>query len=92
MLGTFIFQMVMTKFSDPKIEEVPTKTMASIHKVWAALAVIKLKGGYAVQPDCEPPNKKLASTSNPAGGFNQKAIAFSLGKAISLAPIINGTR
>jgi hypothetical protein len=45
MLGTFIIKMVMTKFIDPKIEDVPTKTIANIHIVCAVLAVIKLNGG-----------------------------------------------
>ena len=54
----------------------------------------KLTGGYAHHPDWEgPPGmKKLSIKMTPNTGTSQKAAAFSLGKAMSRAPIINGTR
>jgi hypothetical protein len=45
MLGTRIFQIVTKKFTDPKIDEEPTITMAKHHRVWGRLAVISLRGG-----------------------------------------------
>ena len=33
MLGTFIFQIVTTKLREPKMEDVPTNTIAKIHMV-----------------------------------------------------------
>lgn len=49
-------------------------------------------GGYTVQPVPAPPSTKLLQASNVnAGGSNQKEMLFSLGNAISGAPIIRGT-
>src|SRR5207253_7650380 len=56
----------------------------------AALASI----GYEVQPDAAAPpsTKKLASMNANAGHMNQYDIMFSLGNAMSGAPIISGIR
>ena len=50
------------------------------------------KGGYTVQPVPAPPSTRAEVTNNNNdGGSNQKLMLFSLGNAISAAPIINGT-
>ena len=45
MLGTRMLIRVTMKFTDPRIDEVPTKTIARIHMDWAVGAVMVLRGG-----------------------------------------------
>jgi hypothetical protein len=55
-------------------------------------AIILLKGGYTVHPVPAPNStKEELNNKNKEGGNNQKLILFNLGKAISGAPINNGT-
>ncbi len=50
------------------------------------------KGGYTVHPVPTPCSTKADPNNRvKAGGNNQKLILFNLGKAISGAPIYNGT-
>jgi len=92
--GALIFIIVVIKFIAPKIDEIPAKCKLKIAKSteppeWNS---IDDSGGYTVQPVPAPPSTKLELTNNVnAGGNNQKLILFNLGKAISGAPIINGT-
>lgn len=90
--GVRIFQMVTIKLIPAKMEEVPSNRTLIIQIASPALPLTMLKGGYEVQPAPGAPTKKLLISSMPAGGIIQKAIAFSLGNAISLAPISKGTR
>ena len=50
--------------------------------------------GYEVQPEPAPPpsTKKLATMTTKPGHMNQYDSMFSLGKAMSLAPIMSGIR
>jgi hypothetical protein len=85
--GLRSFKMVTIKLMPPKIELPPKSKTLKIHINWPSAGVLRLRGGYAVQPDWEaPPIKKLAISRSPAGGIIQKATALSLGKAMSLAP------
>lgn len=92
--GGFMFKMVVIKLIAPRIEETPAKWSEKIVRstdgpAWAKLPA---RGGYTVQPVPAP-----ASTADEAkrrrkdGGRSQKLILFIRGKAMSGAPIINGT-
>src|SRR5262245_51618835 len=90
------------------MEETPTQSSAISQKVWPrplcgdagdsmppplgmpALARV----GYEVQPDppAPPPTKNDARMVMNAGHMNQYDIMFSLGNAMSRAPIISGMR
>jgi len=89
-----MFNIVVIKFTAPKIEETPAKCKLKIAKStdppeWNS---IPANGGYTVQAVPTPPSTKLDANSNiNEGGSNQKLMLFSRGKAISGAPIINGT-
>src|SRR5262249_20627977 len=92
--------------TEPIIDEMPTKSRASSQKIWPCpelgdagdwkpcpggrpeLASV----GYEVQPAAAAPpsTKKLARMKKKAGHMNQYDIMFSLGNAMSLAPIISG--
>lgn len=89
-----IFIIVQIKFIAPKIEAIPERCKLKIAKSTAApeCAIMPDKGGYTVHPVPTPASHKIDPTSiNKEGGNNQKLILFILGKAISGAPIINGT-
>jgi hypothetical protein len=92
--GTLIFKIVTIKFIAPKIEETPAKCKLKIAKSTEPpeCAWIDANGGYTVQPVPTPASTKEDETNKiKAGGNNQKLILFKRGKAISQAPINNGT-
>jgi hypothetical protein len=82
------------KFMAPNIELIPAKCKLKIAKSteppeWYSILD---NGGYTVHPVPAPPSTKLDEANKiKAGGNNQKLILFNLGKAMSGAPIINGT-
>lgn len=92
--GVLIFKIVVMKFIAPKIDEIPAKCRLKIAKSidppeWNS---IDDRGGYTVHPVPAPPSTKDDDINKiKAGGNSQKEMLFSLGKAISGAPIINGT-
>jgi hypothetical protein len=89
-----MLNIVVIKFTVPKIEDIPAKCKLKIAKSteppeWNPILD---NGGYTVQPVPAPPSTKLDDNSKiNEGGNNQKLILFNLGNAISGAPIINGT-
>lgn len=82
------------KFIAPKIDDIPAKCKLNIAKStdppeWNSMLD---NGGYTVHPVPAPPSTKLENSNRiKAGGNNQKLMLFNRGKAISGAPIINGT-
>lgn len=78
----------------PKIDDTPAKCKEKIAQStdgpeWA---IFLLRGGYTVQPVPAPDSTHPLKRSNVKAGIkNQNLILFSRGKAISGAPIINGT-
>ena len=93
--GTLIFKIVTIKLIAPNIEDKPAKCKLNIAKSTAPLewAKMLLNGGYTVQPVPAPVSIKADPNNNiKEGGNNQKLKAFNLGKAISGAPINNGTK
>jgi hypothetical protein len=86
--------MVVIKFIAPKIEEIPAKCKLKIAKSTdePECAGTLLNGGYTVQPVPAPASTKLELINRVKdGGNNQKLMLFSLGKAMSGAPIKIGT-
>lgn len=85
--------MVTIMFSAPSIEEAPAKCILKIAISTEALFenLIKLNGGYNVQPVPAPSINIELISKNKDQGKNQKLKLFNLGKAISGAPIITGT-
>ncbi len=73
------------------MDETPNVMMAMLKKICPA-ALVSLSGGYAVQPESQPPAACEASRSTATGGTIQKLRALTRGKAISRAPIIRGTK
>src|SRR5271165_1411543 len=61
---------------------------------WPAGIVALARVGYEVHPEAPAPpsTKKLMDMTAKAGHMNQYDIMFSLGNAMSLAPIISGIR
>src|SRR5690606_3080672 len=93
--GARIFKIVVIKLIAPKIEDAPDKCKLKIAKSTAGpeCACTLLKGGYIVHPVPGPDSTKIEATNkNNEGGNNQNEILFNLGKAISGAPIITGTK
>ena len=91
--GALMFKIVVMKLIAPSIEEAPAKCKLKIAKSTDGpeCACTLDNGGYTVQPVPAPASTKDEDTNNnKAGGNNQKEILFSLGKAISGAPIIKG--
>jgi hypothetical protein len=92
--GARIFKIVVMKFIAPNIDEIPAKCKLKMAKStdppeWNSMLD---NGGYTVHPVPAPPSTKLEAVNKiKAGGNNQKLILFNRGKAISGAPIINGT-
>ena len=85
---------MLIKFIAPNKEEIPAKwiekiPMSTAGPEWAAMA---LSGGYKVHPVPTPPSTRVEVTNKiNEGTRSQKLALFSLGKAISGAPIIRGT-
>jgi len=92
--GVLIFRIVVMKFIAPKIDDIPAKCKLKIARSieppeWNS---IDDSGGYTVHPVPAPPSTSDDDINKiNAGGNNQNEILFNLGKAISGAPIINGT-
>lgn len=92
--GVRILIIVVIKFTAPKMEDAPAKCRLKIDKSTEApaCAIPADSGGQTVHPVPAP-----LSTSPPLnnkindGGKSQNLILFIRGKAISGAPIINGT-
>ena len=84
---------VVIKFIAPRIDEIPARCKLNIAKStdppeWYSMLD---SGGYTVHPVPAPPSTKLDATNSVNdGGSNQKLMLFSLGNAISGAPINNG--
>jgi hypothetical protein len=79
----------------PKIDAAPDKCKLKIAKSTEGpeCACILLNGGYTVHPVPAPASTKVEdNNNNKEGGKSQNEILFILGKAISGAPIINGTK
>ena len=90
-----MLKIVVIKFIEPKMDAAPDKWRLKIAKSMEGpeWAWIPLKGGYTVHPVPAPVSTNVEERSkNNDGGNNQKEILFILGKAISGAPIINGTK
>jgi len=89
-----MFIMVTMKFIAPKIDDKPARCKLKMAKSTAPLecAKIPLNGGYTVHPVPTPDSTPLeANNKKKEGGNNQKLRLFKRGKAISGAPINNGT-
>jgi len=89
-----MFMIVVIKLMAPRIEEAPAKCRLKMVKSTLGLVwkVLVDRGGYTVQPVPAPlPAKALVRRSVNDGGNNQNLILFIRGKAMSGAPIINGT-
>ena len=92
--GLLMLKIVVIKLVAPNKEDAPAKCRLKIAKStdppeWYSMLD---KGGYTVQPVPAPPSTRAEVTNNNNdGGSNQKLMLFSLGNAISAAPIINGT-
>lgn len=89
-----IFIMVEMKFTAPRIDEIPAKCREKIAKsthlpLWEMFLD---RGGYTVQPVPAPFSIILLIVRRVIeGGNSQNLMLFIRGKAISGAPIINGT-
>jgi hypothetical protein len=93
--GLRILNIVVIKFIAPKIEAAPERCKEKIAKSTDGpeCACTLLKGGYTVQPVPAPASTRVeAKIKNKEGGNNQKLILFILGKDMSGAPNINGTK
>jgi len=89
-----MLKIVQMKLIAPKIDDAPERCKLKIAKSTAPpeCEVPLDKGGYTVQPVPTPASDKTeANNNNNEGGNSQKLILFILGKAMSGAPIINGT-
>ena len=89
-----ILKIVVIKLIAPKILLAPERSKLKIAKSTAPpeWLVIRLNGGYTVQPVPAPTSTNaLLKSNNRDGGNNQKLILFKRGNAISGAPIIIGT-
>ena len=90
-----MFAIVTIKLIEPAIDEVPARCRAKIAKSTAAPQCPNFEdsGGYKVQPVPGPTSDVQDSNrNNKANGISQKLKLFSLGKAISGAPIKVGTK
>jgi hypothetical protein len=80
------------KFIAPKIDEIPAKCRLKIAKSIDPPEWNSIDDRGTVHPVPAPPSTKDDDINKiKAGGNSQKEMLFSLGKAISGAPIINGT-
>lgn len=85
--------MVVKKFIDLNIDDIPAKCKLNITKSTPPLecAWILDRGGYSVQPVPTPSSTRDEHRSNnSAGGSSQNLILLSRGKAISGAPMHRG--
>ena len=94
MPGARMRKTVTMKLTAPRIELVPTRMTATIHRFipGPGLYLRLLTGGYAVQPaSAAPPSKNPEAATSPEKGTIQKLRALMRGKAMSGAPIMSGT-
>src|SRR5438094_10451892 len=98
--GVRMLRMVTRKFIDPRMDEVPRMMTPTSHRL-SPKGPRTLSGGYDVQPASAAPvanlpvgsgKKNPDRISRPAGKIIQNDSALILGKAMSRAPIINGTK
>src|SRR5947209_18278842 len=99
--GARNLRIVTTKLSEPAIDETPSNKVPSTQKsafrpgvqtTACAPQDISLRGAYWNQPPSGGcPNRKLDWRKVPPNRTSQYPNAFRRGKAISRAPIINGT-
>jgi hypothetical protein len=85
--GVLILNIVVIKLIPPKSDAAPAKCKLKIAKSTPAPSTAD-NGGYTVHPVPTPPSIKVeVINKNKDGGINQNDKLFSLGKAISGAPI-----
>lgn len=92
--GTLIFTIVVMKFIALSIDDIPAKCKLNITRSTEGpeWATIPESGGYTVQPVPAPCSTNIDVISNVnAGSSSQKLMLFNRGKAISGAPMANGT-
>lgn len=92
--GGFMLMIVVIKLMAPRMDEIPARWREKIVRSTDAPAWARFpaSGGYTVQPVPAPASTiEEASRSRNEGGNSQKLMLFIRGKAISGAPIINGT-
>lgn len=92
--GARMLIIVVIKLTAPRIEDAPARWRLKIERSMEppACAAPAARGGYTVQPvpaplSTNPPTRRRVRE----GGRSQNLILFIRGKAISGAPIINGT-
>lgn len=85
--------MVVMKFSEPRIEEIPARCSEKIAKSTALpLCPNVERGGYTVQPVPTPDSRREENKSKKrAGGRSQKEKLLRRGNAMSGAPMKRGT-
>lgn len=89
-----MFIIVVIKLIAPRIEEAPARWSLKIDRSTEADACARFpeRGGYTVHPVPAPtPTNPPVRRRVREGGSNQNLMLFIRGKAISGAPIINGT-
>lgn len=88
-----ILIIVVIKFRDPRIDEIPAKCNEKIARSTdgPACAIFLDRGGYTVHPVPTPFSTAADEISNVSdGGNSQNLILFSRGNAMSGAPSISG--
>ncbi len=91
----FILKIVTIKLIDPRIEEIPAMWSLRIPKSTAGpeWKIPFDKGGYTVHPVPTPlPTTADLINSDKEGGSSQNLMLLSRGYAMSVAPIISGTK
>lgn len=94
MAGGFILIIVVMKLIAPRIDDTPARWSEKIVRSTEAPAWARLpaSGGYTVHPVPAPASTiEDAKRRRNEGGRSQKLMLFIRGKAMSGAPIINGT-
>jgi len=92
--GALIFIIVVIKFMAPIIEEAPAQCKLNIAISTDPPECVcgPANGGYTVHPVPAPCSiSEDPNNNSKAGGSNQKLRLFNLGKAMSGAPMYNGT-
>ncbi len=91
--GARIRRIVTMKLIPPRIEAVPTIASPTIQRSWP-LPPCTDRGAKLVQPAAAAPplTRNPERTVSPPTGSSQNDNAFTRGKAMSRAPICNGTK
>src|ERR1700722_1148753 len=84
-----IVKMVTMVLAPETVTEI-ANTIMQMEKASMAGGACTDSGAYVVQPASTPPSANVAISGGMADTTTQKAIAFSLGNAMSLAPIMIG--